>query len=130
MILFKKWARHKVKSYIYYVNQFLRVKPIKNEIKNVNKKSRMFTFCNIFDLFTSRTQKIVSWPLVFKPDLHIFPYNKQLRKIWGNFIDKFLLYHTSLIFFIYKTFLWQRVHNLIVPNLEKICYDTLSIPTL
>ena len=29
MILFKKWAKHKVKSYIYYVNQFLKENAIK-----------------------------------------------------------------------------------------------------
>ena len=29
MILFKKWAKHKVESYIYRVNQFLREKRYK-----------------------------------------------------------------------------------------------------
>ena len=48
MILFKKWAKHKVKSYIYYVNQFLRKKRHKNETKNVNKNS---LFCSIFVIF-------------------------------------------------------------------------------
>ena len=35
--------------------------------------------------------------LVFKPDFDIFSYDEQLRKIQRNFIDKFLLSHTSLI---------------------------------
>ena len=55
----------------------------------------MFNFY-VFDLLTSRTQKIAWPPTVFKPDFHIFPYNEQLRKIWRNFIHRFLLYHTSL----------------------------------
>ena len=33
---------------------------------------------------------------VFKPDFYIFFYNEQLRKILKNFMDKFLLYDTSL----------------------------------
>ena len=74
MILLKKWAKHKVKSYIC-VNQFLRKKRHKNETKNVNK------FCNIFDLLTSRTQKIARWTPVFKPDFYVFSFNEQLRKI-------------------------------------------------
>ena len=46
MIVLKKWAKHKVKSYIYCVNQFLRHKNvIKNEAKNVNQNSH---FCLIF----------------------------------------------------------------------------------
>ena len=35
MILFKKWAKHKVKSYINCVTQSLREKHYKNETKNV-----------------------------------------------------------------------------------------------
>ena len=74
---------------------FARETPTKTE--NVNKKqSLLFSFCNIFDLLTSRTQKIAWWAPVFKPDFYIFPYNEQLRKIERKFIDKFLLYHTSL----------------------------------
>ena len=34
--------------------------------------------------------------IVFKPGFYIFSYNKQLRKILRNFINKFLLFHTSL----------------------------------
>ena len=45
------------------------------------KQSRMFNFCNIFNLLTSRTQKIAWWSPVFKPDFHIFPYDEQSRKI-------------------------------------------------
>ena len=51
MILFKKWDKHKIKSYIYCVNQFLREKRHK-------KWSQEFNFCNIFDLLISRTEKI------------------------------------------------------------------------
>ena len=50
MILFKKWAKHKVKSYIYCVNQFLREKRHKNETKNVNKSS---LFCSNLEYFWS-----------------------------------------------------------------------------
>ena len=57
MILFKKWAKHKVKSYIYCVNQFLREKRHKNETKNVNKNS---LFCSIFIIF------LIFWPLELK----------------------------------------------------------------
>ena len=45
---------------------------IKNETKNVNK-SRFLNFCNIFHFLTSRTQKMVCWPSVFKADCHNFP---------------------------------------------------------
>ena len=82
MILLKKWAKHKVKSYIYCVNQFLRKK--RHEKWNQEckqKQSLLYNFCDIFDLLTYRTQKIVSWPPVFKPDFYIFSYNDQLRKI-------------------------------------------------
>ena len=48
MILFKNWAKQKVKSYIYYVNQFLRGKRHKNKTKNVSKNS---LFCLIFVIF-------------------------------------------------------------------------------
>ena len=82
MILFKKWAKHKVKSYIYCVNQFLREKRHKKWNQECKQKqSLLFNFCNIFDLLTSRTQKIAWWPPVFKPDFYIFSYNEQLRKI-------------------------------------------------
>ena len=51
---------------------------IKNETENVNKNS---LFGTIFDLLTSRTQKIAWCPLFFKPDLYIFYFNEQLGKI-------------------------------------------------
>ena len=54
MILFKKWGKHKVKSYTYCVNQFLREKRYKNETKNANKNS---LFCSIFVIF------LIFWPL-------------------------------------------------------------------
>ena len=82
MILFKKWAKHQVKSYIYCENQFLREKlhkKWKQECKQ--KQSLLFNFCHIFDLLTSRTQKIALWHPVFKPASYTFPYNEQLRKI-------------------------------------------------
>ena len=53
----------------------------KNETNDANKKSSTFSFCNIFDLLTSRTQKIAWWPPVCKRAFYIFPYNEQLRKI-------------------------------------------------
>ena len=71
MILFKNWAKQKVKSYIYYVNQFLRGKRHKNKTRNVSKNS---LFCLIFVIF------FIFSP-VFKPDFYIFSYNEQLRKI-------------------------------------------------
>ena len=70
-------------------------KAIKNDSKNVNKNSLSFTFCSIFYLLTFSTEKIARWPLVFKTDFYIIFYNDQLMKILRNFIDKFLLYHTS-----------------------------------
>ena len=82
MILFKKWAKHKVKSYIYCVNQFLpekRHKKWKQECKQ--KQSFLFNVCDIFDLLTSRTQKIASWPPVSKFDFYIFSYNERPKKI-------------------------------------------------
>ena len=82
MILFKNWAKHKVKPYIYYVNLFLRKKrhkKWKQEWKQ--KQSLLFNFCNIFYILTSKTQKIARWPPVFKPEIYIFSFNEQLRKI-------------------------------------------------
>ena len=59
MILFKKYARHKVKSYIYFVNQVLPEKHHKKLNQECKQKQyRMFNLCNIFDLLTSRTQEI------------------------------------------------------------------------
>ena len=82
MILFKKWAKHKVKSYIYYVNQFLRKKRHKKLNQECKQKvSLLFNICNIFDLLASRTQKIAWWQPVFKRDFHIFYFNEKLRKI-------------------------------------------------
>ena len=82
MILFKKWFKHKLKSYIYYVNQFLREKRHKKWNQECKQKqSLLFSFCNMFDLLTSTTQKIGWWPPVFKPDFYVFSFNKQLRKI-------------------------------------------------
>ena len=76
MVLLKKWARHKVKSYTYCVNQFLPEKHHKEWNQECKRKqSLMFNFYNIFDLLTSWTQKIAWWPPVFKHDFCIFPYN-------------------------------------------------------
>ena len=60
----KKGAKHKVKSYIYSVNQFLRKKYHKrwNE-EYKQKQSCLFNFCNIFYFLTSRTKKIAWWVL-------------------------------------------------------------------
>ena len=66
MILFKKWAKHKVKSYIYCVNQFLREKCHKKWSQECKQKqSVLFNFCNSFDLLIPRTEKIAWWPPVF-----------------------------------------------------------------
>ena len=82
MNLFKKFSQHKVKSNIYYVDQFLRKKrhkKLNQECKQ--KQSLLFNFCNIFDLLTYSTQAIALWSPVFKPNFYIFPFNEQLRKI-------------------------------------------------
>ena len=82
MILLEKWAKHKVKSCSYYVNQFLREK--RHEKWNQERKQKqslLFNFCNIFYLLTSRTQKIAWWLPVFKSDFYIFYFNEQFRKI-------------------------------------------------
>ena len=94
MSLLKKWARHKIKSFIYCVNQFLCQKPHKKWNQECKQK-HMFNFCNIFDLLISRTQKIAWWPPVFKPDFHNFPiiptfqsvlFYSELKKACGNFV--------------------------------------------
>ena len=98
MILFKKWAKHKVKSYTFFVNQFYCEKRHKQRSQKCKQKqSLLFNFSNILVLLITRTKKIAWRPPVFKPKFYIFSYIEQLRKIWRNFIDKFLLYHTSLI---------------------------------
>ena len=45
MILFKKWAKHKVKSYIYYVNQFLREK--RHKKRNQECKQKQYLLFNL-----------------------------------------------------------------------------------
>ena len=80
MILFKKWAKHKVKSYIYCVNQFLREKRHKKwNQERKEKQSLLFNFCNIFDLLTSRTQKIAWWPLFLNLIFTYFPKTNNSR---------------------------------------------------
>ena len=75
MILFKIWAKHKVKSYIYCVNQFLREKHHKKWNRECKQKhSLLFSFCNIFYLSTCRTQNIAWWHPVFEPDFYIIYY--------------------------------------------------------
>ena len=82
MILFKKWAKLKVKSYIYCVNQFLRKKHHRKWNQEwKQKQSLLSNFRNMFDLLISRTQKIAWWIPVLKPDFYIFSSNEQLRKI-------------------------------------------------
>ena len=95
--MFKEWAKHKVKSYIYCVNQFLREKRHKKWNQECKQKqSLLFNFCNIFGLLTSRTENIAWWPPVFNPDFYIFSYNGQLRKIQRNVFDTIQYYHTFL----------------------------------
>ena len=96
--MFKKWAKHKGKSYIYGVNQFLREKRHKKWNQECRQKqSLLLNFGNLFDILTSRSGKMTWWHPFFEPDFYIFSYNKHLRKIQRNFIDKFLWCHTSLI---------------------------------
>ena len=81
MVLLKKWARDKVESFIYCVNQSLHEKRHKQwNYECKQKQSRMFNFLNIFDLLIFRTQKVARWSPVSKPDCHLFPYNEQLMK--------------------------------------------------
>ena len=64
------------------VNQFLRKKRHKKWNQECEQKeSFLFNFCNIFDILTSRTEKIAWGPPVFKSDFYVFSYNEQLRKI-------------------------------------------------
>ena len=59
MILFKKSAKDKVKSYIFCANQFLSQichKKIKPRCKQ--KQSRLINLCNILDFLTSTAKKI------------------------------------------------------------------------
>ena len=88
MILFKIWAKHKVKLYIYFVNQFLREKRHKRWRQECKQKQwLLLKFCNIFDLLISRTAKIAWWRPVFKFDFYAFSNNEQLRKeiSWKRF---------------------------------------------
>ena len=49
MILFKKWAKHEVKSYIYCEDQFLREKRHKKWNQECKQKqSFLFNFCDYF----------------------------------------------------------------------------------
>ena len=68
------------KSYIYCVNQSFHEKRHKkwNQVCK-QKQSLLLNFCNIFDVLTSRTEKIAWRAPVFKPDFYIFSYNEQLR---------------------------------------------------
>ena len=82
MLLFKKWAQHKLKSYIYFVNPPLREKRHRKWTQECKQKQLLlFNFRNIFDLLISRTDKIEWWPPVFKSDFYTFSYNEQLWKI-------------------------------------------------
>ena len=78
MILFKKWAKDKVKSYIYCVNQFLHEKRHKKWNQECKQKQfLLFNFCNFFDLSNSENSMVTP---DFKHDFDIFPYNEQLRE--------------------------------------------------
>ena len=97
MILRKKWTKHKVKSYIYWVNRFLREKRRKKWSQECKQKqSPLLNLCNIFYLLISRTAKIAWWPPVFRFDFTNFPLMNNSGKFkeisWTS-----LLYHTSLI---------------------------------
>ena len=77
MILLKKWAKHKVKSYTYCGNQFLREKRHKKWNEKVNKNS---LFCSIVIFLISRTQKIAWWPLFLNLIFTYFPKTNNSRK--------------------------------------------------
>ena len=66
---------------------------IKNKTKNANKKqSLLFSFCNIFDVLTSRTQKIAWSPLLLNLIFTYFPIMKNLKKFDQQaFIVSYLL---------------------------------------
>ena len=101
VITFNSWLSSKYKpntkeNHILCESVFTWEAPSKQNQVCKQKRSLLFKFCNIFDLLTFRTEKIVWWTPIFKPDFYIFSYNKQLKIIYRNFIDKFLLYHTSL----------------------------------
>ena len=84
MILFKKWARHNVKTYLLWKSEksvLLEKNNKKWNQERKQKQSSIFNFCNIFDFLNSRTQEITWWSPILKPDCYIFPYNEQLRKI-------------------------------------------------
>ena len=84
---FNRWSCSKTEpntklNHSYYVNPFLRKKRHKKWNQECKQKqSLLFNFCNIFDLLTSRTQKIAWWLPVFKVDFYIFSFNEQFRKI-------------------------------------------------
>ena len=140
--MFKKWAKHKVKSYIYCVNQLLREK--------CHKKMKKWTLESLASLVIGET--ITTWGKMFKRKhksalfyvanlgtakeiveiclklYYSFFYNPLRTSVdqifheiftyflvmnnsvkffyFKNFIDKFLLYHTSLskIYIIYSIF--------------------------
>ena len=71
MIFFKKSAKHKLKSYIYFVNQILRKKSRKEWNQECKQKLYpLFNFCNIFDLLNS--ENIMVNPRFDTWFLHIF----------------------------------------------------------
>ena len=108
MILFKKWAKHKVKLYIYWVNQFLREKRHKKWRQECKQKqSLLFSVCNIFDLLISRTEKIAWWLPAFKSHFTYFPIMNNSVKFkeisWTSlcFIGSYLLKTNNSARFLY-----------------------------
>ena len=80
---------HEVK-YIFTVQiSFCARNGIKNETKNV---TAIVSLVKVLQFFWSFSMVAP----VFKPDFYIFFYDKHFRKNFRNFINKFLLYHTSL----------------------------------
>ena len=59
---------------------------------------------------------------IFKPDFHIFPYNEQLGKSLKNFIDKFLLYHTSLKQDVFDKAFFQLEYSRLTAEQIWTCY--------
>ena len=81
------------------------------------KQSHMPSFCNIFDLLTSRTQKIASCPPVLKPNFSYSLYWK-LRKIKFHsqiFIVSYLsnTYYNICVIHICNTYYNTRVYSFV-----------------
>ena len=101
MILCKKISQHKVKSYSYYVHQFLRKKCHKKWNHDCKQKqSLLLNLCNVFDILTSRTQKIGRWPLFLNlifTDIPLINNQGKFKEISStSFIVSYLLKNLNI----------------------------------